>query len=233
MSGLVLVLRPEPGAAATAARARRIGLEPVTAPIFSIRPLSWQPPPAGGFDAVLLTSANAARQAGPALAAFLSLPCYAVGDTTAGAAREAGFASIVAAGGGGQAAVAAMAEAGVRRALHLCGRDHLALTDPRLAIERRTVYAADAAERLPAEARDALEGGALALIHSPRAGAVFGALIDRAGVDRGEIALAAISAPAAAAAGSGWCSVAAAARPRDEALLELAGELCNSGGGGA
>ena len=64
MTNEVLILRPEPGAGRTAERARKLGLVPVVAPLFAIRALPWTPPDAAGFDAVMLTSANAAREAG-------------------------------------------------------------------------------------------------------------------------------------------------------------------------
>jgi uroporphyrinogen-III synthase len=225
VSGLVLVLRPEPGATATAARARRLGLEPIVAPLFAVRPLAWDAPDPSGFDGVLLTSAHAARQAGSQLARFLHLPCHAVGEATAAAAGEAGFAELRIGAGDGAAAVAA---AGGGRLLHLCGRDHIPLEHAAAGIERRIVYAADAVAALPHEARRALAGGALALIHSPRAGSLFATLVDRAEAPRSHIALAAISEAAAAAAGFGWRFAAAAARPRDEALLELAAQLCQT-----
>ncbi|HEX9931738.1 MAG TPA: uroporphyrinogen-III synthase [Allosphingosinicella sp.] len=221
MTGLVLVLRPEPGASETAARARRLGLEPVAAPLFAVRALAWEPPDPADFDAILLTSANGARHAGPGLAAFRHLPCVAVGEATAAAAMQAGFPDVRT--GPGDAG-AALATIGDRRVLHLCGREHLPLDHARLA--RRIVYASDAVGELPETARAALGGGALALIHSPRAGALFALLADAAGLARPAIALAAISEAAATAAGRGWRSLAAAARPRDEALLELAAELC-------
>jgi uroporphyrinogen-III synthase len=224
VSGLVLVLRPEPGASETAARARRLGLEPVAAPLFAVRAVAWDAPDPAGFDAVLLTSANAARHAGPQVQAFLRLPCFAVGDSTAAAAASAGFADIRA-GDGDSTDIAAMIDRNAR-VLHLCGRDHRPAGRGR--IERRIVYAADAAEALPEAARRALDRRALALIHSPRAGAAFAALVDAAGLPRAAIALATISEAAAAAAGDGWQSIAAAARPRDEALLELAAQLCQT-----
>ena len=40
----VLILRPQPGADETAARARALGLEPLVAPLFTVRPLAWTPP---------------------------------------------------------------------------------------------------------------------------------------------------------------------------------------------
>ena len=64
------------------------------------------------------------------------------------------------------------------------------------------------------------------MLHSPRAAALFAALRGRS-ARRSRIA--AISAPTAAAAGEGWKSVAVAAAPRDEALLELAAKLCQTG----
>ena len=112
-----------------------------------------------------------------------------------------------------------MAAAGVKRALHLCGRDHLAVEAAGVAIERRIVYAAEPV------AQGRFEGPAVAMIHSARAGARFAQLAG----DRKKIALAAISAAAAAAAGDGWAAKAVAAAPRDQALLELAAKLCNHG----
>ena len=226
MRGGVLVLRPQPGADETAARALGLGLEPVVAPLFTVAPVPWQPPDARLFDAVLLTSAHAARHArAPAL---FDLPCYAVGEATAAAAAAAGFRNVAAGTADGAAVAAAMARAGVARALHLCGHDHLRVGHPRIAFERRVVYAAEAVEALPRGAAAALRDGALVLIHSPRAGALFARLADAAGIPRGGVAIAAISEAAACACGRGWRILAVAARPRDEALLELGAKLCQN-----
>jgi uroporphyrinogen-III synthase len=96
---------------------------------------------------------------------------------------------------------------------------------PQVPIERRIVYAAEAAGTLPPEAGHALERGALALLHSPRAAALFASLV----AERGRRRIAAISPAAAAAAGEGWAEAHAAAAPRDQALLELAARLCKTG----
>ena len=64
----VLVLRPEPGAGETAARARALGLEPIVAPLFAVRPIAWAAPDPAAYDAVMLTSANAARHGGDGFA---------------------------------------------------------------------------------------------------------------------------------------------------------------------
>jgi uroporphyrinogen-III synthase len=215
----VLVLRPEPGAGETAARAAALGLDPVVAPLFVVTPVAWARPP-GHFDAILFTSANAPRLAGAGMA---DVRCYAVGEATAAAARAAGFADVRAGPSDGAAAAAMMAAEGVRRALHLCGRDHIAVGAPGVAMARCIVYAAEAEPRLPGAARAALCEGALVLLHSARAAAAFA---DLAG-ERAGIRLAAISPAAAAAAGEGWSSLSIAAAPRDEALLELALRLCH------
>ena len=217
----VLILRPQPGADETAARARALGLEVVVAPLFAVRPLAWTPPDPAGFDAVMLTSASAARQASDGLTPFKALPCYAVGEATAAAAQEAGFADIRIGPDDGAALLLMMAEDGIASAFHACGEDHLALGHPAIVITRAPVYAAEEADRLPVAA-----GDALALLHSPRAAALFARLAG----ERSRILVAAISARTARAAGEGWRHVAVAARPRDEALLELAAKLCQNEG---
>ncbi len=217
MSASILVLRPPPNRTAEAARA--LGLDSVEAPIFSVGPLAWEAPDPDRFDAVLLTSANAPRHAGPDLALYLHLPCQAVGETTAEAARAAGFTEIRIGRSDGFAARAAL---GPVRVLHLCGREHIQLPE----VERRIVYAAEPVATLPEAGVQAIRDGALVLLHSPRAAATFAALADQAGLDRSTIAIAAISPAAVAAAGAGWKLTAAASAPRDSALLELAVQLC-------
>jgi len=225
----LLVLRPQPGADETAGRAIAKGLEPVVAPLFHIRPLDWQAPDPGEVEAVILTSANAARHGGTQLAAFAALPCYAVGEATAAAAEAAGFNDVRTGPSDAAALGGMMARDGMARALHLLGRDHVALDHPQIEIVERCVYAAEAADALPDAVRLALEGGPLALLHSPRAAKLFGALIDAAGQGRSGVSVAAISEAAAAAAGCGWRSKGTALAPRDDALLELAAAMCKTG----
>jgi uroporphyrinogen-III synthase len=218
----VLVLRPQPGADETAARARAFGLDVVVAPLFAVQPLAWTPPDPAGFDAVMLTSASAARQAADGLAPFKALPSYAVGEATAAAAAEAGFTDVRVGPDDGSSLLLMMAEDEARTVLHPCGRDHLALDLPGVAITRIPVYAAEAAERLPVPAE-----GMLALLHSPRAATLFAGLAG----DKSQIRIAAISPRTARAAGEGWQEGAVAPRPRDAALLELAVQLCQKAAG--
>jgi len=215
----VLILRPQPGAAETAAKARALGLEPVVAPLFAVRPLAWQAPDAADFDAVLLTSANAARHGGDGMTPFLDLPCYAVGERTATAARAAGFTDVRTGPADAAALMSTASANGIRSAIHFCGRDHIRPAGPIVATV--AVYASEPVASLPAEAE-----GAMVLLHSPRAAAAFAETVR----DRSAIRIAAISAQTAAAAGPGWKAVHVAAAPRDEALLELAGKLCQTAG---
>jgi uroporphyrinogen-III synthase len=212
----ILVLRPEPGATATVERARRLGLDAVSVPLFEIVPAEWSAPEASRFDALLLTSANAIRHGGDELGKLRTLPVYAVGEAAAAAAREAGF------------SIAAVGDAGVDqllgaispdlKLLHLCGEDRKLPSDARQAVTPVIVYRA-------VEIADAAIGSfsGIALIHSPRAGSRFAELAG----DRDNIAIAAISEAAAQAVGTGWGLIETAEKPNDEALLALATRLCN------
>lgn len=216
----VLILRPQPGADETAARARALGLEPLVAPLFKVRPLDWDAPDPAAFDAVLLTSANAPRCGGGAMTPFLGLPCYCVGGSTASAARETGFADVRTGPSDGASLIAMAAADGAAAAVHFCGRRHVALRHPAVTVAAVAVYTAEPAARLPAGME-----GALVLLHSPRAAALFARL---AGPRRAHIGVAAISARTLAAAGEGWGSAHVAERPRDHALLALAAKLCQN-----
>lgn len=234
----LLVLRPRPGADATVRRAERLGLKAIAAPLFEIVPIDWRAPDPADFDAILMTSANAARQSGAAVAAFRNLPLFAVGAATADAARTLGFADVEAGQGNGDAALELAAAKGIRRLLHLAGRERANVGHPAIRIERRIVYAAEPATVLPAAARSALDEGAVALLHSARAATLFHTLLEKQGVDRSDIALAALSGAILDAAGSGWAEAVAAFAPNDDALLAIAARLCDqdldcrSGAGG-
>lgn len=224
----LLIVRPQPGADESVAKASAFGLVAVAAPLFTVTALPWNVPDPDDFDAVLMTSANAARHGGDALRPLISLPCYAVGEATAAAAREAGFQRVITGDRDGDAALALAAKDGRRRILHLCGRDHKAIEKPGLSISRRPVYAVEILDGLPDPALDALRQGAAILLHSPRAAAHFAGLVDKAELARSGMVLVAISEAAAEAAGEGWRARHSAAAPRDEALLELAAKLCKT-----
>ena len=216
----LLVLRPEPGASATIELAAEAGLEPVAIPLFEIESVDWKPPEAASFDALLITSANAFRYAGEGLERFRNLLAHTVGEATARAAREAGF-DIASTGTSDVERLLGSIESELKL-LHLCGEDRRAPKDPRQSITPIVVYRA---KEIHADVRTA--AGSVALVHSPRAGAHFAALIDEARVDRGSVAIAAISQAAAQCVGGCWARVAVAEDPTDKALLALAARLCN------
>lgn len=227
MTRPVLVLRPPPGDAATATRLIEAGLQPIRLPLFAATPLEWRRPD-GSFDALLLTSANAVRHAGPGLAALCDLPVVAVGAATADAARAAGLTVAVVGGGDAETASALARARGWLRMLRLAGRERIPLAD----VTDVPVYGADPVPLPPGAL--AVAAGAVALLHSPRAARRFAALIDRDTVDRTAVRIAALSPAVAAAAGEGWACAPSADRPTDAALVALAARLAidRSGRGG-
>lgn len=220
MSRRAAILRPEPGNAATAMRARAAGLDPLPLPLFEVRPVDWVPPDSTGFDGLLLTSANAIRHGGPHLAALRHLPVLAVGNATAAAARAAGFA--VALAGSNDVAGLLRDAPAFARLLWLAGRDRTTIEHPALAATI-AVYASDPIALAAADAERL--AGSVALIHSPRAGAQLAAEAARHAIARSAIRVAAISRKAAIAAGPGWGAAAIAITPDDEALIAAARPL--------
>ena len=258
-----LVLRPQPGNDRTAARLRNLGFRVHQLPLFEARALPWPVPKSGAFDALLLTSAQAVRLAGPGLEALASLPVVAVGEPTAASAHAAGLDVHVVGAGDVMAAVAEARAAGFARLLHLAGRDRMPGTAGVTAVPVYAAEPVDVAVRTlndllhppppggggrrsrpegeetptfersaPADPRSAghlpLAGedlGAVALLHSARAARRFGELLDRDGIDRHALRLAALSPAILAAAGTGWAMAVAADRPDDAALCRLAAAL--------
>ena len=211
----LVLLRPEPGLAVSAERARRLGLDVIGVPLFRVEPIAWSPPDPSAYDALLLTSANAIRHGGGGLDRLKELPVHAVGAATADAARDAGFA-IASVGEGGIGALLNSLPADLRL-LHLAGQDHFDVSSGHH-IDRRIVYRSAVIERRQLPPLD----GVVVAVHSPRAGIRLAELAD----PRGRTAIAAISAAAADACGPGWASVDVAATPDDASLLALAARLC-------
>ena len=78
-----LIIRPQPGADATAHRLRAAGYAACLMPLFVIEHLPVQRVLTEGYDAILLTSGNAVRAAADYLTGDHNLPVYAVGSATA------------------------------------------------------------------------------------------------------------------------------------------------------
>jgi uroporphyrinogen-III synthase len=91
----VLVTRPEPGASKTAQRLVALGFDVQKLPLTKIVSLPFDVP-STSFDAVIVTSPQALHDLP---ASLLGLPLYAVGQTSAAAARLTGFETVIAGGG--------------------------------------------------------------------------------------------------------------------------------------
>lgn len=220
----VLVTRPEPGAAETAAAVASLGWRPLLAPALVLR--GCAPSRLPRAQALLLPSRAAARALAP-----LPVPVLAVGEGTAAEARARGFADVRAAGGDAEslADVAARNLDPAAGPLLLAvgqgyGADLAAALRARgFRVVRRVVYRAEPAAALPAEAEAALRAGrvAAALFTSPRGVRTFLGLLRRAGLAgaaRGIRALAISPRIAAALGAVSWAGVAVTERP-DPALL--------------
>ncbi len=211
----ILVVRPEPGASATAARLRALGHEPVALPLLATEAMAWAPPEELP-DAVILTSAAAIRHAGSAADMLKLLPALCVGEATAAAARAAGWQQVAAGPGTLQALLDAAAAGPHRRLLHLAGEDRTAVQVPAaLHITALIVYRARLLPLPMLLPVDAI------LLHSPRTARHLAAEWDRLGGRRSDVALYAISELALAAAGSGWQSRRAAPSPSEDVLLAM------------
>lgn len=217
----LLILRPAPGDADTAARACALGLSVRAIPLFEIVPLYWSAPDPAAFDAVMITSANMIRHGGDAIARYRHLPVYAVGGATAAAVAAAGFETIHTGPGDAIGLIDLLVRHDVRHVLHLCGEDRREPDSRGVEITRVATYAARPLADLPG-LDDALAQSPVAMLHSPRAAARFASLVQR----RHEISIAAISRNAAEAAGTGWRDVVIAAHPDDASLLAIAAQMC-------
>lgn len=97
----ILVTRPHPDNVATSENLRARGHVVLLAPVLKFEPLAFHDESETSYSAVIVTSANAIRGVAPQLheLGLLELPLFAVGEHTAAAARDAGFAEVVVAGG--------------------------------------------------------------------------------------------------------------------------------------
>ncbi len=161
----LLVTRPQPDAERTAAVLRARGHMAVVAPLLRIEPLDDAELGGGPWAAILVTSANAA----PAIARHKRVgelsgaKVLAVGERSAQAMRDAGFADVVSAGGSANDLMRLVAErlkAGMPL-LYLAGAERSGDIAGDLAAQGFTVrtvvvYRALAAEALPRAAGEAL-----------------------------------------------------------------------------
>jgi uroporphyrinogen-III synthase len=231
----ILVMRPAPDAARSAAALRARGHDAIVAPILRIEHLTEAALGDGPWSAILITSANAAA----AIAAhrryqeFHGIPVFAAGRHSAQAMRDAGFADVASADGDVAALanlVAARMQPGAAL-LYLAGAERSgdlagALRAQNLRVHTAVIYRAVAAENLPPPAAAALAAGIDGVLHySRRSAEAYIAAARRADLAKAAVAdpihfclSSAIATPLLAA---GAMTVRVAAQPDEAALLAL------------
>lgn len=230
----VLITRAEQEADRLARILAARGFDSVIEPLLAIRflPQSAQilAPFLAGAQAVLFTSANGAR-AFAAATPQRDLRVFAVGDATAAAAHESGFAGVVSASGNVDD-MAARVIAALKPAdgvlIHAAGSvtaGDLAglLGASGFALRRAVLYESVPATRLRDATRAALERGdiAAALFFSPRTAATFVRLAAESSRFIERVTSVALSAAVATSlAGLPWRRIAVAPAPNEAALLD-------------
>ena len=232
----LLLTRPQPEAGRTAAALLARGHRVLIAPLMRIKPVEADL--AGTWTAVIVTSSNALRALTPAQRAALSaLPLFAVGQRSAETAREAGFSDVRSAQGDARdlvRLVTARAAGAVAPMLYLAGEDRAfdlagELGKHDIGVRTVVVYRA-IVTGFPPELIAALENGAIdaALHFSARSAANFLAGAKDAGLLGPALALRqfCLSAPVAEPLiAAGAKNITVAARPDENALIELTGRL--------
>jgi uroporphyrinogen-III synthase len=224
-AGAVLVTRPEPGAADTAARLAARGYRPVLAPLMSVE--RRYPALPHDAQAILVTSANALDDGLP------DLRLLAVGDATAARARTLGFSRVLSAGRDA-VALAALAARECRPSdgplLLLSGAGQgrelaAALRAAGFRVLRRVTYVARPARALPAAALAMLRGGAgHVLFFSPDTARVFIRLTHKVSPKIDVTRLGALAISAATREPLSvlpWLNIEIASHPNQDALLAL------------
>ncbi len=231
----LIVTRPDPDAAPLIAALERAGIATLHQPVFIIRFRQEGLPDLSGCQAIIVTSRNGVRALTRARAEadVFSLPVFAVGDSSAALAREAGFGTVYSADGDVHDLTALIRRhlkpgddwllhaAGSRVARDLGGL----LADEGYTVRREVLYRAEAADRLNDSCRAALaEGKAEGVVfYSPRSAVTFASLVQAADLSAACARMTAFClSPAVAGAFAGlyWQRVITASRPRQDALME-------------
>ena len=228
----MLVTRPEPDASETAARLNALDIETVIAPLLSAQTLPTSLPPANGFAALAITSANALRALSDRgdLPGYVGLPLYSVGDRTADLARRFGFADVTSANGSTHDLIALLAQAGVKGPIlypaagQQAGDLGKALAAHGIMVITAPVYDMVPAVTLDEAVRTELASGTIsaALFYSRRTAETFAGLAADLR-DRTKLSVLCLSeAVAAPLVAAHFVRVALADHPSEEAMMGLA-----------
>ncbi len=164
----ILVTRPEPDAAQEAGKLAARGHDPVLAPLLTIETNTDVPLQLDGAQALLVTSRNALRAlaAHRGLGVALTLPLFAVGETTAREALALGFADVTAGPGTG-AALAKLVSQELKPEqgplVHLAGETlafdlRTALASEGFVVRQPVLYRAVPAGRVPGRSFEPAQG---------------------------------------------------------------------------
>jgi uroporphyrinogen-III synthase len=230
----LLLTRPAEEAGRTAAAAEAEGFATLLAPLLQIEPLLFEVPD-GPFDALLFTSARAPRLVAGRAPWLRTVPAHAVGARTAEEVEAAGFPLAATGTDDGTAILAAVAQRGARRVLHLSGEATAPLEVPDgVELVRLPVYAARRVPALPSDAHAALAQGRVfaTLLFSARTARHFRQLLEEAGLEAGAHRIVALSEAVAQGAGDGWRARAVAERPDLAGALAAARLLWQGAGDG-
>jgi len=234
----ILVTRPQPGAAETASVLRARGHEPIIAPLSEIELLSTADANNGPWSAIVLTSANGLSGITSTFGwdkKWHGIPIFAVGDVTAKAARAMGFVDVTSAHGDINNLIDLIAARlkPPARLLYLAGEDRAgdlagALRGKDLEVDLVVVYRFSKPRILPDLAAAALNGELDAVLHFSRAAAE--AFLNAA--RNSNLLELGLTKPvhfcisdqvAAPLRQAGAARIKVAARPNQDALLELCG----------
>ncbi|MGV8853516.1 MAG: uroporphyrinogen-III synthase [Devosia sp.] len=188
----MLVTRPEPDAQSSLARLQALDIAAIAAPLMERITLEVSLPPADGFAAVVLTSANAVRTLvdRAVIADYAHLPVLAVGDRTARDAEQAGFARVSSAAGSFGDLVNAIGLTGLKGPLFYPTAKHQsadlgkALAPMGVMVATAKIYDMVAIPALPTPVLAGLADGEIdaVLVYSRRTAEIFAALTQ--GLDR-------------------------------------------------
>ena len=173
----LLVTRPQPDAERTAAALRARGHAAVVAPLLRIEPVDDAELGGGPWAAILVTSANAAAAVArhQRFTELKGLRVLAVGERSAQAMRDVGFADVISAGGGASDLTRLVVErlkqgvsllylAGAERSGDIAGD----LAAQNFTVRTAVVYRALAADALPHAAAEALAASIDGVLHFSR-----------------------------------------------------------------
>jgi uroporphyrinogen-III synthase len=234
----ILITRPREDAEPFARALTALGHEAVIEPLLEIAYLTGPTLDLVGVQAILLTSANGARAVALRTPAR-DIAIIAVGQATAGAARDAGFIHVSVSTGEGVDALAAFVQAKLRGAdgtlVHPTGSTMAgdlagALGAHGFRVRREVIYEARGVDHLSGALVAELSAGLVdaATFFSPRTAGLFAELAEDEGLQapcRRVTAICLSQAVAAALAPLGFAAVKIAKNPSTDAMLTLIGSI--------